>query len=80
MSLICNLFGHRMGYGNWGGADYGRVLETGVDGIGSEHWRLYVNCCRCGAEFHAGSFHGPLRTAHDIRQQETEAKLREKNA
>lgn len=60
MSLLCRLFGHRIGYYPGHGADYGSVDYCGTDGIGREHWRLAVRCCRCGEQFHGGSFHAPL--------------------
>jgi hypothetical protein len=61
--ILCDFFGHRMGYGRMGGGDYGDVIGGNVDGIGREHYKLFVRCCRCGVRFHAGSFHGPLK--HD---------------
>lgn len=60
MSILCKLFGHKQTKYPGHGADYGKVWGGYADGIGREHWRLEVRCQRCGAQYHAGSFHGPL--------------------
>lgn len=65
MSILCKLFGHKQAQYPGHGADYGKVWGGHIDGIGREHWHLTVRCQRCDEKFHAGSFHGPLKSPTD---------------
>ena len=61
MSVWCRLFGHKQVKYVGHGADYGVVWGGYEDGIRREHWHLRVRCSRCGEQYHAASFHGPLQ-------------------
>lgn len=63
MSVACRLFGHRtLPYGNqpWDAA-YGRAAFYTIDNLGTEHWEVFGECSRCGANYRMARFHGPLK-------------------
>ena len=46
MSIICKLFGHKpgMGYYNHDGGGYLTVIGGPIDGLGTEHARVFSEC------------------------------------
>ena len=61
MGLFCWLFGHlpSFGYGGVEGAGYFKVELDAVDGLGTQHARLYTDCHRCGKNYKVGMIHVP---------------------
>ena len=59
MSIICKLFGHKpgMGYYNHDGGGYLTVIGGPIDGLGTEHARVFSECPRCGERFKVGNLH-----------------------
>lgn len=59
MSILCAIFGHKPQEHVHSGAEYMRVMASGIDGIGRRHAWLYAECQRCGKEYSAGKCHIP---------------------
>lgn len=59
MSLLCKLFGHKpgMGYYKRDGDGYLTVTGGPIDGLGTEHARVFSECARCGESFQVGKLH-----------------------
>ena len=57
MSRLCKWFGHRPVDGYKGQPPYFSKKGGVVDGTGVEHVRLWVECQRCGTNYHVGNFH-----------------------
>jgi hypothetical protein len=57
MSLLCALFGHKPGTGYYhrDGDGYLVVEQGPVDGLNTEHARVFSKCDRCGAWFKVGN-------------------------
>ena len=60
MSLLCAIFGHKQVSDNTsGGSEYATdVRGPVVDGIGRQHFDLYVPCPRCHERYLACRIHG----------------------
>lgn len=61
MSVLCKLVGHRpsTGYTHREGAGYFKVEMDTIDGVGTQHARLYTDCDRCGQTYRVGMIHVP---------------------
>lgn len=62
MSILCSLFGHKIGggYTKRFGDEYFRVTVQSTDGIGRVHCALHTRCERCEKIFRVGRIHLPL--------------------
>ena len=57
---LCSIFGHKQPKGYAGGLAYGEPRGGYKDGIGREHWSVWVRCDRCDTRFPVVNFHGPI--------------------
>ena len=62
----CRVFGCRPRRTVHDEPPYGTVHGGNVDGIGREHYRLYIPCSFCDTPVEVGKFHGPL--GHGVRE------------
>ena len=62
--MLCAMFGHQpVKDFQWGrrpvtGSYPSRIVGPVVDGIGRNHFQVFVECPRCGAEYMGARVHG----------------------
>jgi hypothetical protein len=64
MNILCKLFGHQPPvYAEKGwyspGEEYGKLVPSAVDGMGTCHAKVKAECARCGKEFIVAMVHLP---------------------